>query len=114
MSLIETILKQGGITLTRELKEFSPTEGFFVALDKEHEDFIGIKNTNKVEKKLKKYSKLAAQFNCYVGVWVSERDQRIYFDLSEHIESLSDALYKGAQRKQKAIYDCKNKEEVFV
>jgi len=108
------ILKQKGITLTPELKEFIPTDGYIVALDRDKEDFVGIKNVDKIEKKLKKFSMLATTLKCYVGVWVAEKEQRIYFDVTEHVESLSDALYKGAQRKQKAIWDCKNKEEIFI
>ncbi len=50
--------------------------------------------------------------NIYLGVWYNKKDGFWYLDLSENIASLSEAIILGKERKQLAIWDCKDSNEI--
>jgi hypothetical protein len=113
--LLTEIINYGGATFDQAINRLAITEGYMVALSKEHEDFCAVKNLDKLlEKKLRKFSKLAQKHDCLIGVWVNKKEGRVYFDLVENEPSLDNAIYKATQRQQKAIYDCAAQKDILV
>lgn len=48
----------------------------------------------------------------YLGVWYNSEDGLWYLDLSENITDLTEAIKLGKEKKQLAIWDCKNNGEI--
>jgi hypothetical protein len=48
----------------------------------------------------------------YLGYWIDS--DKIYIDLSFRIENKSQAINQGLVNDQKAIWDCKNQESIFI
>lgn len=111
-------LDEGGGTFNIETAE---------AIDKNEGYMVGIKDITIVkESHLKKYTagQLEDRFmyglkdfnlnieNLYVGSWLD--DGSIYFDLSVWVKDRSFSVRLGDMFKQKAIYDLKNKESIYL
>lgn len=50
----------------------------------------------------------------HLGLWFNSEEKKWYLDLSENISELDEALRLGKERKQIAIWDCKNSKEITL
>lgn len=107
--LWHSILESGGITYNVKDGTLTPDHGFMVALQ-------GREMSVQMPDNL---STFGDWLECYVmgflddlskpgyflGIWQDDNDKRLYFDVSECIDSLDVAMQVGEERKQIAIFD---------
>jgi len=112
VNILQTIFKDGGITLNNDLtvktdlKYVSSLKGFEFVEDL---NTLTIKKFLEVieEKRLK-----AIELNCLVGCWIDK--EKIYIDLSHNFDNLNDCLEFGKENEQKAIFDGVKFESVTI
>lgn len=96
------IINNEGATLKSNLKKASLKSGYMVSLPGIEKQL----NINDLTiKTLKTYSKLARSKNGFVGFWLD--NNILYIDISINIKDRFEALQKARQWKQKAIYNIK-------
>ena len=100
---IKEIIKQGGATLTSDLKVANINEGYMVSIlgcEKtfEFEDVAGV---NDYVKNLQ--NKIGSKEGYYIGLWTYKNE--LYVDVSINILDKVDALEFGKKNKQIAIYE---------
>ena len=101
----EKVLKNGGITLTSDLKESEIKEGYYISI-------IGYEKIINFED-LKEYIEIYQNKllkNEFIGLWYN--DNKLYIDITSHLQDKKRAIQKGIKNKQLAIYDVKNKKDV--
>lgn len=101
----DLIRKNNGASYNPTTGELNPRTGHMVSL-KGYEWVIDL--TSFGEMTLAGYVSAVSEHltpATFIGVWI--QGGKVYFDLSEHVESLYDACLKGIMRSQKAIWDCK-------
>lgn len=103
---IKEIIKQGGATLTSELKVASIKNGFMVSIlgyEKKFDckDIININNYI-----LELQAKIKNKEGYFIGLWVFKNE--VYVDISINIIDKSDALEFGKKNKQISIYNIEN------
>lgn len=107
---ISEIIKNGGATLTKDLKNATLKNGYMVSI-------MGMERTYKKEniKELKEsiqeYQKILKN-NEYIGLWLD--NDIIYLDISKHFKDLKQAKKVGIKNKQLAIYDLKNNKSIYL
>lgn len=122
-NFIESIRENGGASYNFSNGEFNPTNGYFVSIVG-MEKVIDIKNVIdcwevfivKGRKILKEYIaenlEMLDKENVFLGAWIHEG--KLYLDCSQKIDSLSDAVTKGMQRDQLAIFDAAKGKEITL
>ena len=100
---IKEIIKQGGATLTSDLKVANINEGYMVSIlgcEKtfEFEDVAGV---NDYVKNLQ--NKIGSKKGYFIGLWTYKN--KLYIDVSINILDKVDALEFGKKNKQIAIYE---------
>lgn len=105
------ILKNNGGTYNKELKNANLKTGFMVSI----EGFEYITNDiNDAIKKMIEYSKIIKN-GYFVGAWVDINDNnKIYIDISKRLESHREAEKTARANKQKAYFDIKKLESVYL
>ena len=109
---VKEIIKQGGATLTSDLKVASVKNGFMVSIlgyEKtfEYNDTEDINNYI-----LDLQSKIGSKKGYFIGLWVY--DSKLYIDLSINIIDKVDALEFGKKNKQIAIYEVLTGENIPI
>lgn len=101
----EKVLKNGGITLTKDLKESEEKEGYFISI-------LGYEKIIKIEdiKEWIDIYKNKLLNNEYIGLWIDKG--LLYIDITIHLKSKVRAIEKGIKNKQFAIYDIKNNKSI--
>lgn len=107
---VET-LKNGGLTLSSNLKAVEFSRGFQASFkDFEKVIYIDFETFKQV---LKDYKKLLRRFkNCFIGLWIDEG--KIYFDISKYFNFEVHAVFFGVINEQKAIFDWSKKESIYL
>ena len=123
LAYISTLL-DGGYTLLQEGTE-NPTIGYIVggATKSEtmvlHADVEVTEQYAEFHKLWLRYSMKVIQYNDWegrrlsgVGTWIHE--SKIVFDIVQHFHGLDEATQQANQRKEIAIWDCKNQKEITL
>ena len=100
---VKEIIKQGGATLTSELKVANINEGYMVSIlgyEKtfEYNDAEGINNYI-----IELQGKIKDKKGYFIGLWTN--DNKLYVDVSINIIDKVDALEFGKKNKQIAVYE---------
>ena len=109
---IMEIIKNGGSTLDYNYNDFKSNNGFMVSIKGQEvkidkSDIQGIKR--EIEKKREF---IQDKKGLYVGLWLE--DDILYIDASIHIVNYLKALEVARNNEQKAIYDLKNSDSIYL
>lgn len=109
---IKKIIKNGGETLTKDLKKASLNNGYMVSLEGaesqvKSDDYNAIKKAIEEKQAIIQDSK-----NLYIGLWLD--GGIMYIDLSINIKDKVEALEFGKKNKQLAIYDLVNNDSIYL
>ena len=109
---IKRIIKNGGDTLTSELKKAKLTTGFMVSLEGAEsqikgDDYNAIKKAIEEKQEIIKDNK-----NLFIGLWLD--GGIMYVDISININDKVEALEFAKKNKQLAIYDLKNNDSIYL
>ena len=103
-NIFQKVKHNGGITIDKTGKEYKG-KGYAVALSKETE--IVINEDLFIPELISHIMKLNAdklsKENVFLGIW--QDSEKVYFDLSEIIADKDQAIAKGKERDQLAIFD---------
>lgn len=107
MTLKEVVVKNpSGFTLDLQTNQLASFEtGYQVALT-DYSLPIGadvMRETNRLMKCVNAFEKMCPNLKIYLGGW--QDNDRIYFDISVHVEGLLDAIVLATTFKQKSIYN---------
>lgn len=109
---IKRIIKNGGETLTKELKKAELNKGFMVSLEgaeiqKNVNDINGIKKAIEEKQEI-----IKDKNNLYIGLWLDS--DIMYIDISINIIDKVEALEFAKYNKQLAIYDIINNDSIYL
>lgn len=107
---LKEILKNGGATLTKELKALKKDNGFMVSKIGCEKTFT-FDNLEELEKEVINY-KNKLKNNEYIGLWLD--NDTIYLDISKYYTTKDRAIKTGIKNKQIAIYDIKNDKSIYL
>lgn len=114
------IIDNEGISLDIDtMKNTTLKNGYVVSIEGYE---LKVKNIDDVMKKITKYISIInilknndkIKKTYFVGVWYNENDSYYYIDISKHFEKLRDAKNFGKMNKQKAIYNLKNNNSIYL
>lgn len=105
---VAEILKNGGATLNHKGQERNLKSGYQVSF----KDLQTVPAEKFTPSHIEKTMKQAEQEKAYIGLWLFKN--KVYIDLSRRIATKKEALKKGKELNQKAIYDWKNKMVITV
>ena len=109
---IKRIIKNGGATLTKDLKTASLTSGYMVSLEGAESQVRG-DDYNEIIKAIEsKQEIIKDRDNLYIGLWLDSGI--MYIDVSINIINKVDALEFGKYNKQLAIYDLVNNNSIYL
>ena len=109
---IKKIIKNGGETLTKDLKKASLNNGYMVSLEGA-ESQVKSDDYNAIKKALEeKQAIIQDSKNLYIGLWLD--GGIMYIDLSINIKDKVEALEFGKKNKQLAIYDLVNNDSIYL
>ena len=101
------IEKSGGATLDAHGVIMAFKTGYCVSIEGYE------KSVKKLTKRIvNKYLKIAGARGMYAGVWLE--NGLFCFDISDNIATREQAIYEGVKNKQRAIYDCKNNDCIYL
>ena len=109
---VKEIIKNGGATLTSDLKVANINGGYMVSIlgyEKKFDckDIININNYI-----IELQAKIKSKQGYFIGLWVFKNE--VYVDISINIIDKSDALEFGKKNKQISIYDIKNDSTIDI
>jgi hypothetical protein len=105
--LKQAIIKNGGASLTGNLKKATFQKGYLVAIEEFNKN---IKTLDDLTiKDIKKFKKIAKKLGAVVGFYTRDDDGSIDIDISINISDIQEAIKTGRKENQEAIFDCKNK-----
>ena len=110
--IINTVTAQGGVTLSKDLTPYNG-KGYAVALKKDAEivvsdaDFSSVADTiiSGLQHSIK-------DNNVYIGIWKDA--DKVYIDLSEILDNKEQAITKGKERDQIAVFDFNTFESIYI
>lgn len=110
--LINEIIKNGGATLTRELKQAELKKGYMVSLEgaesqTNKNDYKAIIQAIKEKQEIVKDNS-----DLYIGLWVD--NDTMYVDVSINISDKVEALEFGKKNKQLALYDLEEDKSLYL
>ena len=106
------IIKNEGATLDYNYNNFKSENGFMVSL-KGQEVKVNKSNIEEIKKEIeKKREFIKDKKSLYVGLWVDS--DMMYIDVSIHIVNYLKALRVARNNEQKAIYDLKNSDSIYL
>ena len=110
--LIKEIIKNGGATLTKDLKKAELKSGYMVSLEGaeskvKKDDYKAIIKAIEDKKEIIKDNS-----DLYIGLWVD--NGMMYIDISININDKVEALEFGKKNKQFAIYDLENDKSLYL
>lgn len=109
---IKRIVKNGGATLTRELKKAELTSGFMVSLEGAESQVKG-NDYNAIIKAIEeKQDIIKDNDNLYIGLWLD--NDIMYVDISINIMDKAEALLFAKYNKQLAIFDLINGDSIYL
>lgn len=109
---IMEIIKNEGATLDSNCNDFKSDNGFMVSL-KGHEVQVNKNDIQEIKKEIeKKRDFIQDKKGLYIGLWVDS--DIMYIDISIHIIDYLEALEVGRNNEQKAIFDLKNNDSIYL
>lgn len=106
------IIKNEGATLDCNYNNFKSDRGFMVSL-KGQEVKVDKNDIENIKKEIeKKREFIKDKKGLYVGLWLD--DEVMYIDISIHIIDYVEALEVARNNEQKAIYDLKNNDSIYL
>ena len=109
---VKKIIKNGGDTLTKDLKKASLKNGYMVSLEGA-ESQVKSDDCQAIMKAIEsKQEIIKDRDNLYIGLWLD--NNILYIDISINIIDKVDALEFGKYNKQLAIYDLKNNDSIYL
>ena len=109
---IMEIIKNEGATLDKDYNNFMSDRGFIVSI-KGQEVKVDKNDIEEIKKEIeKKREFIKNKEGLYIGLWLE--DDTIYIDVSIHIINYLKALEVARKNEQKAIFDLKNKDNIYL
>ena len=109
---IKRIIKNGGETLTKELKKAELKRGYMVSLEGTETQTRG-NDYEAIQKAIEeKQEIIKGKNNMYIGLWLD--NNIMYIDVSINIIDKVEALEFGKRNKQLAIYDLVNNDSIYL
>ena len=109
---IKKIINNGGATLDYNLNNFNNDNGFMVSI-KGQEMKIDKNDIKGIQREIeKKREFIGNKKGLFVGLWLD--NDVIYVDVSIHIIDYLEALEVARDNDQKAIYDLKNNDSIYL
>ena len=110
--LIKEIIKNGGSTLTKNLKHAELNNGYMVSLEGA-ESKVKSNDYKAIIQAIKEKQEIARDnSDLYIGLWVD--NDMMYIDISININDKVEALEFGKKNKQLAIYDLENDKSLYL
>lgn len=112
-NIFQKVNHYGGITIDRKGSEYKGL-GYAVALSQDTEIIIDdeLFIPELIQAVTRKYAEQLKKNNVFLGIW--KDNGKIYFDLSEIIEDFQEAIEKGNNRNQLAIFDFNTKQVIEI
>ena len=111
--LKKEVLKNKGLTVNAELKNANLKNGFMVSLM--GYEFTTYNIDEAIKKSVEYKDIIKNKNNCFIGFWIDEEDNnKIYVDISKNISSRRDAEKTAKKNMQKAIYNIKDNESIYL
>lgn len=109
---IKKIIKNGGATLTKELKQAELVNGFMVSLEGAESQVQG-DDYNAIKKAIEEKQAIIKDRNdLYIGLWLD--DNIMYVDISININDKIEALEFAKYNRQLAIFDLVNNDSIYL
>tara|TARA_R110000744_G_scaffold7342_2_gene25275 strand:- start:357 stop:725 length:369 start_codon:yes stop_codon:yes gene_type:complete len=112
----KTTRNKGGFTFDLQRGEIK--SGFVCAIDKETERYFYLSNKANFDANLKAFifanSENLVNENFALGVWYYDETKKVYFDVVEIIHDKKEAIKKGFERQQLAIFNLDTFTEVKI
>ena len=106
------IIKNEGATLDKNYNNFNSNKGFMVSI-KGQEVKTDKNNIEEIKKEIeKKREFIENKKGLYIGLWLDS--DIMFIDISIHIINYSEALEVARNNEQKAIYDLKNNDSIYL
>lgn len=106
------IIKNEGATLDYNYNDFKSDRGYMVSL-KGQEVKVNKNDIENIKKEIeKKREFIGNKKGLYIGLWLE--DEIMYVDVSIHIIDYVKALEVARKNDQKAIYDLKNNDNIYL
>jgi hypothetical protein len=118
VSDLEKAIEQGGATWDLvEFKDANVESGYMVGVKgfkryKVKENWFPEVILKKINELLEDNKYYVMHKSAYLGAWINEN--ACYIDISLNIEDEEDAIKIGRLNNQAAIWDCKNKKEIYL
>ena len=110
MNLVESIIKNGGVTLDMNGKTVQHTSGYYVSIAAIRTLPVNKLTALRIRNDLFLLKALYGNIkNRYLGLWIN--DGVVYVDVSVNVKRKWYAMGLGKVHGQKAIWDCKNQRE---
>ncbi len=112
IDLYETLKNGNGFSVNCDGAE--PTDGFMVSTNKDTEYAVKLEDLTPtaVAHYIEKHMFELSDPDNYLGGWVD--DGIVYLDISTNISTIEEAASLGYSANQKAIWDVKNKESIYL
>ena len=105
------LLTQGGATFNLNTGQLDFNKGFGVSLEEHEQVFLKDEYSDEDLKKfLSKHIELLYDLDLELGGWIE--GDKVYLDITEVVEDKNEAIEKGVNRNQLAIFDFENKEVI--
>lgn len=113
LKVINEIRLTGGVSYNINTGELNPRFGYMVAIEG-HSEIVSpvLMDEETVRRYVLDHANQLAEENAYLGCWFDGTN--FVLDVSNHFESKRDAYYWAIVRKQKAIWDCANRDEIII
>ena len=109
---IKRIIKNGGETLTKDLKKAELKGGYMVSLEGTESQVKGNDYQAIIKAIKEKQETIKDSKNMYIGLWLD--NNIMYVDISINIIDKVEALEFGKRNKQLAIYDLVNNDSIYL
>lgn len=110
--LINKAIKNGGLTLAKDLEESTEKKGFYVSM-LGYEKTFKIEQVEEIQKTIKEYQqKIKNNKNVFIGLWIDS--DLFYIDISKNYKNKQQAIKQGIKNKQLAIYDIEKNSNIYL
>lgn len=109
---LKRIIKNGGETLTKELKKAELKRGYMVSLEGTETQTRGNDYQAIMKAIEEKQEIIKDKNNMYIGLWFD--GGIMYIDISINIQDKTEALEFGKRNKQLAVYDLENNNSIYL
>lgn len=114
--LYNEVLNNGGFTINPRTAKLVDRIGYAIAIKGHQQVFDSVKFSRMsiAEYLNNNIDTFYSNGDLYIGAWWNSRDQKIYMDLVEVVDSKTLAIRKGMEGDQKSIYDLAKYETIWL